>query len=701
MATSRSRRAGTDSDNDTRSAYQCGGLPRPERLSAWRSGGARAPSGTQSAPVWWSIVLFASLAILLSGPAFFHQWHLSSEGLVTLFGAAYDQRLFFPGSDRFMMVLPFITSWLQTPLHIGIGQFVAIVLTVSAAIALFAHTLRRELFCAFGVSVILTAVVLFGRGIYQVDLSLAEPYLVPFAILLICYTILSSMSMKPLTTSGMIVVLLILTFAAAGYNPSAPFLLLLFLGLEVLADGVARVAARRPGAHSALRELGSALAANRNFVFGIAINATAMAAALWSSGWYKDHFPQYVRSNYSVSSYINSHFSMDAIWQGFVYLVDFHARGGWLGPYVNGWLIGAALFSGFGSLGLLLARSKADPVLLVYYKRAFLLWVSAIISIIVISQNAHVQLVPNWIRGRYFTLPYYAVLLALCLTAATAWVDFGSSAAWRHRENGWLTAMMLMAFGSWVMHVIDLGRPSAAILAYNSYPPLAQQIRAAKIPAILGNYWWIWQLQYELNRNAAGKPLVTPVTIRTESFGLNSYSPVLDALRRGKSFRFTCIEEIHPPPGMAQSCRDQIAFYQSQGGFPLGAIRELGHSEMGIYKLTTYELGLAHPDDPADCTASDVLLRAKPLGTSAASPASFALAENSFVYLQQPTDRDDWTLEFAEGTKEKIVTVRRGTTLRLNLLDHHVGVVAGACRVLVTLSHQETFYPGTVQLVVR
>lgn len=47
---------------------------------------------------------------------------------------------------------------------------------------------------------------------------------------------------------------------------------------------------------------------------------------------------------------------------------------------------------------------------------------------IVIAENAHAQEVHDFIRGRYFSLPYYVVLLSFCLTLATVWVDLGRPA---------------------------------------------------------------------------------------------------------------------------------------------------------------------------------------------------------------------------------------------------------------------------------
>ena len=65
---------------------------------------------------------------------------------------------------------------------------------------------------------------------------------------------------------------------------------------------------------------------------GIALNAIAVAAFFWLSTWYKINFPQYVRSNYSVESYLNSGLSFTAIKTAFIYLIQFHARGAILGP---------------------------------------------------------------------------------------------------------------------------------------------------------------------------------------------------------------------------------------------------------------------------------------------------------------------------------------------------------------------------------
>lgn len=240
--------------------------------------------------------------------------------------------------------------------------------------------------------------------------------------------------------------------------------------------------------------------------------------------------------------------------------------------------------------------------------------------------------------------------------------------------------MLVVSSASWVAHVVSWGWPSWSMVSAN--PDAVDQVLVGSVPAILGNYWSIWPIQHELNRNAAGKPLVTPISIRTESFGLNSFSPVLNALRRGKSFRFECIEEKETPPGTAASCSDQIGFYQFQDGFPIGVIQVLGRSRSKTLTITHYELGLANPDDPADCTASDMLFHAKPVAAPPENPATYILEENSVVYLQQPTVRNEWKLKFAIGAQEQTVEVAPGTSAQLHLLRHSVRIDASTTVVI-------------------
>ena len=41
-------------------------------------------------------------------------------------------------------------------------------------------------------------------------------------------------------------------------------------------------------------------------MLGLSMNLVATAVVFFCSGWYKDNFPQYVKSNYSVESYLGS-----------------------------------------------------------------------------------------------------------------------------------------------------------------------------------------------------------------------------------------------------------------------------------------------------------------------------------------------------------------------------------------------------------
>jgi hypothetical protein len=673
--------------------------PRPTvRVSA-------TPTRCLSPKTPTTIAIFSlSTLLLISIPAFFGQWYNSSEEQVPLFAAAYDLHLFFPGSNRMLMVLPFATSWLGTPARIGTAHFVIIVMALSAGLTAFAWTLSRALFFPFCLAVLISILTLFGnQETYSFYLSPVQPYALAFSLGLLGYAILVAIPRKSLPSWPLIVILLVLTIAAAGYNPSASLLLSVFLGLSIIA--VAPTSATR-GVRAPGGRVLSVLIAHRNLASGAGLNLLAMAAALWLSGWYKTHFPQEVRSNYSVDNYILPTVSVQALRQGIIYLVEFHERAGIFGPSISRWFVAIVLLSGPVASGLWWLRRTASPDLAVSYRTAFLLWASAVFVFMAVSQNAHVQLTSNLIRGRYFSLPYYTAVLSLCLLAATAWADISSRwPQWSDAGKFWLLGVASLSCGSWLVQVVEWGSPRLEILMNNNTivdnsatSRLAKELREAKVPAILGNYWWIWELQYELNKNAASKPVVTPVAIRTESFGLNAFGPILSSLRDGKSFRFACIELRNPPPGMDEGCATQIDFFRVQGGFPLGQTRELSHADVDRYKLTFFDLGLANSNDIDDCTASQMLFRAEPVSGLGREVSAFFLDEDSFVYFQSPRTESLWVLKFKNKSAQQIVKVPRGAREQLHILSHQFDITSTGCRVLITMSHQDNLFPAKVEV---
>jgi hypothetical protein len=101
--------------------------------------------------------------------------------------------------------------------------------------------------------------------------------------------------------------------------------------------------------------------------------------------------------------------------------------------------------------------------------------------VVVLSQNAHIQLVPNLIRGRYFTSAYYVMVLALCLMAATSAVDmFGANQEWRQTRFAILTSAIIAIAGSFLAHSFNPGPPPHIATHQRVINVVAEQISAAK-----------------------------------------------------------------------------------------------------------------------------------------------------------------------------------------------------------------------------
>ena len=137
---------------------------------------------------------------------------------------------------------------------------------------------------------------------------------------------------------------------------------------------------------------------------------------------------------------------------------------------------------------------------------------------------------------------------------------------------------------------LGIMRQSSAIEA------VAAQVKAAKVPVLLGNYWWIWDIQYLLNETAR---FYSPRHAgRHQDRELRPQRFQADAGHAGQSQSVplcVCRARRIPPPGLEEDCELQIASFRFQNGFPSGNISELSRSEVGDFKLTLYELGRPTP----------------------------------------------------------------------------------------------------------
>jgi hypothetical protein len=664
----------------------------------------KSHSGSRiSAPLIRAIVLFLVLLIVVAAPAFHGQYFHDAEEQVSLFGAAYGLRLFYPGSNRILAVVPFLSSWLGTPYLIGISYFVISVCSASGGLAAVAYSLPRAAFYAFTALLLIFIVVFFGGDLYQFRLDTVHPYLIPFSLSITCFALL----LKAWPTKFLPKLILIpivggLTVAAAGMNPSVALLCFVFFSLCLAAAYLSRIVHSRAGLPEAFAEAVECFGKQKGVALGMSINAVAIVVMFVLSAWYKKNFSQYVLSNYSVGSYTNSGLSLTAIKSAFAYLIDFHARSGIFPIAISKLFILAVLLGGFLSLILYLLRQTSYPLSRVYLA-SFLLWTSSIVTIALLSQSAHVQLVSNFIQGRYYTTPYYMILLSACLTMAVVLVDLAHwiPSAWFKLDKVWLRSGAGVTVVCMVIAIVVSGTLRAEIAQRDpALERLAEAIKDAGASAVLGNYWWIWPLQYELNRNAAGAPNVTPISIRTESFGLRAFQPIINALAGSKSFRFACVEMKNSAPETSTSCEQQIAFYQSQGGFPVGEIQKSSQYDFEEYKITMFEQGLSHPQEPMDCTESQVLLRAKPL-PALLGESSYVLDEDSFVYLQQPVAAAHWSLTLANDREQRTIVVQRNSSETLGVLHQTLKVMSSECRLLVSLSGGRELYPQKTRLLAR
>jgi hypothetical protein len=662
----------------------------------------RDPNLGNRLPYAYCLAFFFILFVFVAEPAFFRQFYSTSEEQVAIFSGAYGWRLFYPGSNRIAMVVPLIFSWLGTPTRIAIAHFVLNAAAISAALALLAYALPRKLFVPYCVSVFAAIAVLFGGGIYQLHLSVVQPYLLPTSIGVMCSVFILSAQGRGVTYALKMSSVFLLMLAAAGINPSVAMQFMLFFAFKLALTFFFDIPPSISVGLSWTKRLVWVTRNRANLLIGMGLNLIAIAVIFYGYEWYKNEFPQYVLSNYSVASYLNSGISFSEFRKTIGFILDYHGAAGLFGASVSRILISAVMLSGLVSLVLWRWRRYSAPVLASLYANAFLVWLAAVVVIIVLSQNAHIQIVPNEVRGRYFSSTYYVMTIALCVTVATAASEVFGDRGKRY-EALFLSALaVLTGGGSFLAHLASSGAPSTSIFKTRAdIVAVANEVRAKNVSAILGNYWWIWDVQQELNANVARTPMIAPITIRTEAFGLNVFRPITDELSKSKAFRFVCIELKDPPPGLEEGCLPQIDSYRSKGAFPLGEFREIERSEADRFKFTLYEMSVANANDVLDCTRSEITLRAKSAVSTIPGQTSYNLDEDSFVYLQRPEPRADWILRFTREGHEEVVIVPRDGPTNLHIFQHRIGVIGEGCRVLVTLSRRDRLLPGIIKLDVR
>jgi hypothetical protein len=662
--------------------------------------------GFDSAIFKCRFLLFASLIfVLLTAPAFFGKYYFTSEEQVGLFSSEFGLRLFFPGQNRLMSILPLIASWAPSLYLAAIVHFFIVVSSVTISIAFFAYFLPKALFYSFTVWGLLMIILVFGGDSYRFHLSTVQPYIVPFAVGLInAVILLNCRELKFPFNAIFYVISFVCMLAATGINPTVSVFWLTFFSLYLLINYLSWRGDQRfvlPAATQLLHWIDI----NKIIIrVGLMYNLICLAAIFYLYFWYKESFPQYVKSNYSIDSYATSGLSVDEFFKFVSFAADFQARACLFGIETGTIIFFILVVGGWIWLPLWLNRRRPVGIFSGCYGLAFLLWASAIITSVVISQNAHIQLVPNLIRGRYFSFCYYAMVLSFTVALSAASLEL--SQKWLARSPEWIKACpwwfgigVILVSASIDVQYRKVGPPRFE-LHHNWHRELVDYLKGEDISAIVGDYWWIWDIQYELNKEFSGVPAVTPVAIRTESFGLNVFKPILDQLAHRQKFRFACIEQKDPPAAPVPTCQEQIQGFEIQGSFPKGHIRKLKDNILNTFKITIYEQSLT-PVDAPECAAAGILFRADPSPSASPEVVAFVLQDDSFIYLQNPVSRVRWSVTVNNRYGEQVVDVPLNSRVELSALRRHMSFTSSGCRLLIAIFDREELFPRSTRLTIR
>jgi hypothetical protein len=411
------------------------------------------------------------------------------------------------------------------------------------------------------------------------------------------------------------------------------------------------------------------------------------------SDWYKSEFPFDVMSNYSVETYHSSRFSLAELVSSFIYLFQFQFLLGYglFGSTVTAVLFALVMLNGFVLAGFRLRRSVIPPELWWPLDVALLLYVAAAISFVIIAQNAHVQLVGNSIRGRYFTIPHYAWVLAFAISVSVGAVILMQRLG-RWSNAPWLGSGLIAGYAA-AIAVVDwdyarqYGPASLDLygrwVSTSGLESLADRLRADRVVAVVGDYWLIWDLQYALNADATSTPAVTPVTIRTEAFRLAVFQPIVSSLLESGQFRFACIVRKVPLAGFPQTCPQYIADYSGAGAFPYGQRQKIDQYSFGEYDVSVFEETTALPV-ASSCAVGDILFRASKSGP----PSGYSLRDDSFVYLSRPADALRSTLSLQIDSDKKSVQLAPDSHVEVDIHGRAVSIVTKGCGVFISVVPQ-------------
>jgi len=649
-----------------------------------------APSGLQIS-VLQALLLVCLASLYFATPALFGQAFLNSEEEPFFFSSVYDLTLFYPGSNRILSVLPFATSWAGTIRLSAEVEFWILVFSVAIGLVCFARWAVQPIAVVFLGIAFLILTLLFG-GPYHFHATISQPYSYAFGMSLVpaSWLLYRFWQGRPVPVWGDALLLAPIVLIT-GINPTTSLFWCIFflawLALECL-DRMVNAAAG-----SRLASLWAAVRNRRDNFIIAGVYIVSIVAILVLSDWYKSEFPFHVTSNYSVETYHSSTLSLSELVTSFVYLCQFQflVGDGLLGNTVTAVLFALVMLNGFVLVGLRWRRSSIPAELQWTMDVALLLCVAAAISFVIIAQNAHVQLVTNGIRGRYFTIPYYAWVLAFAISVSVGgtrlmpWLVGWSNASWLGSGliAGYVAAVAVVDLN----YARQYGPPSLDLygrwVSTSGLESLANRLRADRVVAVVGDYWLIWDLQYALNIDAKGTPAVTPVSIRTEAFRLPVFQPIVASLLESGQFRFACIVRKVPLAGFSQTCAEHIANYSAAGAFPHGQRQLIDQYSVGEYNVSIFEETAALPA-AASCAVGDIVFRASKSETA----ANYTLRDDSFVYLSRPAEGLRSTLSLQIDSDQKSVRLAPDSQIEVDLHGRAVSIVTKGCGIFISVAPQ-------------
>jgi hypothetical protein len=617
-----------------------------------RHGAPDRPSALASA------VLFAMLFCFYLAPAFFSHLMIQGEESSGLF-EFFDLTLFYPGQNRILSVEPALASLAPTLW----ASFVFITLYKIALVTTSTYLIIKfSKICAFYLSLatLFVLFMLFSHWGYAYNFSTVQPYVSPLCGFVIASKILLPRRRRVVSMAASVFFAAIILFAAVGVNPiigifGCFLLALLFIDEARIARvGIAYACRPPPWGWSMMRLI---LTRNAMILVMIAILAGSSAFFVWFQTHYEKLYPASVASNYSISGYATFHPSIGNITTSIKYMAVYFSMGFHWPLTARGFLVTLIILPILQIALLWKFRNQPHYDSLSNLVRlALIVYLASLCTICVVAQVSHVLLVDNFIRGRYFTIPYLSCAAALIVTLAAVlrYVADGTRRWWpqRHRlldHRSVTAAACVMALATTVTILSHLAAGERPIFEPLHAPRgsaeaqaqagLAETIRSSGVKAIIGSYWVVWDLGFDLNRRQpSDRPVVTPVTIRTEAFSLAAFKPVIEQLNADGGIDFACIETPGPTDAADVPCAD-VKTYQQHGAFPVGNITQVRRERLGAYGISFYRLAAA-PAHSGPCAPGDIVFRAEQNAQSDDLHSHYAVRKNGFVYMTGETYRD-------------------------------------------------------------